>query len=252
MLFRSMVKYFSEILHLTSLHLTVGLGIERFIVIAYPLQAKTICRMKNGIIFSVVIFVISVIVQCDLFTLTSFKEVSRTIRNRTVIGCLRVPKIRSNNEYIVRQTFLIFVPCVILIVFTILLVKTSKEIQKWREQHSSETTKSLERLDLTVVLMMSFIVVKETVIALMLILSRVKVLRITDTYEEMGGIAAIVYQATSPVNLVILFTLSSNFREKFKELFCCWFYLKKKSVEYNSTTLSSKTNDKTHIEDTRM
>lgn len=230
-----MQKILPEILHVSSLHLTVGLGIERFIVVAFPLKANRICTFQKGAIFSVLIFTVSICSQIDLFTSVSFKEftIKYNTSNATIIGCLRSPVVRTHIEYIVRIVFLVFLPCVILIIFTILLLKKSKEIQQWRTtnialtQKKSQTVHSLERLDLAVVLMMSCIVCTELTVWTGFLLSRVNKIRFTKVHIELLALGYIIFQITCPINFIVLCFLSSRFRNVLKDIFCCW--LTKKS-----------------------
>ncbi|XP_052092308.1 sex peptide receptor-related protein 2-like [Mytilus californianus] len=217
-------KFIPEILHITSLHLTVGLGIERFIVVAFPLKAQRICRFRNGIIFSVLIFVVSIGSQMDLFTKVSYEQFYeyRKRTNKTVIGCLRSAKVRTDSEYALRIGILVFVPCMTLVIFTTLLLRKSKEIQHWRKLNSSQSqTGGLERLDFAVILIMIFIVVTEAILQTTFLISRIKGIRFTDTHEELVGVGHIIFQVTCPINLAILCFLSVKFRKIFKDIFCC-------------------------------
>ncbi|XP_071153324.1 sex peptide receptor-related protein 2-like [Mytilus edulis] len=217
-------KFVPEILHITSLHLTVGLGIERFFVVAFPFQAQRICRFRNGIIFSVLIFVASLCSQIDLFTQVSYEQFCeyRKRTNTTVIGCIRSTKVRTDWEYALRIGMLVFVPCMTLVIFTALLLRKSKEIQHWRKLHSSlSKTADLERLDFAVILMMIFIVVTEAILQTAFMISRIKGIRFTDTHEELIGIGHIIFQVTCPINFAILCFLSVQFRKIFKDIFCC-------------------------------
>jgi hypothetical protein len=103
-------KILPEILHLASLHLTVGLGVERFIFVAFPLKAKRICTFRNEAIFSALIFIISICSQIHLLTKASFKEftIEHNTSNSTISGCLRSAVIRTHTEYILRIVFLVF------------------------------------------------------------------------------------------------------------------------------------------------
>lgn len=217
-------KFIPEILHITSLHLTVGLGIERFFVVAFPFKAQRICRFRNGVIFSVLIFVVSISSQMDLFTQLSYEQFCeyRKRTNKTVIGCIRSTKVRTDWEYALRIGMLVFVPCMTLVVFTALLLKKSKEIQHWRKLHSSlSQTADLERLDFAVILMMIFIVVTEAILQTAFMISRNNGIRFTDTHEELVGVGHIIFQVTCPINFAILCFFSVQFRKIFKEIFCC-------------------------------
>lgn len=268
-IYEYMQKILPGILHISSLHLTIGLAVERFIVVSFPLKSKRICRIRNGIIFSIAIFTISACSQIDLFTQVTFEAFAVTSRrksNHTIVGCLRSAKVRSDTEYTVRVAFLVFLPCLILIIFTILLLKKSKEIQQWREKNMAVSTQkstlvqSLERMDFAVILIMVFVVISEVAVSTSIVLSRVSKIRFTRSHEELVGIGRIIFQITSPMNFAVLCFLSSKFRAVLKDMFscfyrkdCCYKICKCHKYEYCQENTSEKPKDhKTNTEDTPL
>lgn len=216
-------KFLPEILHVSSLHLTVGLAIERFIVVAFPLKAHMKCKFKYGIIFSMIIFVVSICCQVDLFTLIKFDQISlyRKRTNKTINGCLRSQKVRSHLEYTLRIAFLVFIPCFLLIIFTVLLLRSSKKIQKWRLAHCLKSqARRLQRMDQAVILMMISIVFTEIIVQTSVIISRLYQIRFSTTHLEHVGICYIILQITCPINFTILCFLNTQFRDVFKKTFC--------------------------------
>ena len=246
--YEHMQKILPEILHLSSLHLTVGLGVERFIVVAFPLKAKRICTFRNGAIFSALIFIISICSQIDLLTKASFKEftIQHNTSNSTISGCLRSAVIRTHTEYILRIVFFVFLPCLILIIFTVLLLKKSKEIQQWRNtnialaQRKSPTVNSLERLDLAVVLIMSCTVCTEMTVWTCFLISRVYNIRFTKVHIELIALGHIIFQITCPINFIVLCVLSSRFRDAFKDIVFCCFTQRRCSRLYKGRQHESK------------
>ena len=243
-----MQKILPEILHLSSIHLTVGLGVERFIVVAFPLKAKRICTFRNGAIFSTIIFILSICSQIDLLTKASFKEftIRHNTSNSTISGCLRSELIRTNTEYILRIVFLVFLPCLILVIFTILLLKKSKEIQQWRNTNialahrKSPTVNSLERLDLAVVLIMFCIVCTEVTVWTAFLISRVYNIRFTKVHTELVALGHIMFQITCPINFIVLCVLSSRFRDVLKDTTCCCLTQRRCSCLYKDRQHESK------------
>ncbi|CAC5406078.1 unnamed protein product [Mytilus coruscus] len=222
-IYEYMQKFLPEILHVSSLHLTVGLAIERFIVVAFPLKAHRKCKFKYGIIFSMIIFVVSICCQVDLFILVEFDQISLHLKrnNKTIKGCLRSQKVRSDLEYTLRIVFLVFIPCLILIIFTVLLLRSSKKIQQWRLAHCLKSqARRLQRMDQAVILMMIFIVVTEIIVQTSIIISRLYEIRFTTSNLELVGIGYIILQITCPINFSILCFLNTQFRDVFKKTFC--------------------------------
>ncbi|CAC5397578.1 unnamed protein product [Mytilus coruscus] len=213
------------VFHLISLSLTVALSIERFFVVSFPLKVKRFCTMKNGILFSISVIVASVCAQIDTFLDVSYEPVEIISRNRkfTLTGCRRLIKTKSDEEFITRMFILRFIPCILLIIFTILLLRKSSDIQKWRKQSTStsSTTASLERMDFAVSLIASIACVTELVTASLLLNEHLNSqYRITPSNALLSGIIYVAYMTVSPINLAILCFLSEKFRQTFKEMFC--------------------------------
>lgn len=209
-----------RVFHLISLNLTVALSIERFFVVSFPLKVKQFCTMRNGTLFSIAVIVISVCAQIDTFLDVSYEPVKIISRDRkfTLTGCRRLIKTRSNEEFIARMFILRFIPCILLIVFTILLLRKSSDIQKWRKQStvSSNAAASLERMDFAVSLIASIACVTEIVTASLLLNEHLSSeYRITTENALLSGIIYVVYMTVSPINLAILCFLSERFRQSF-------------------------------------
>ena len=217
------------VFHVASLHLTIGLAVERFIVVTFPLRANALCTVRNGIKLCVVIFVLSVCTQMDTYTQSKFRIVSHISKtsNKTMNACARsqIPA-ATQTENILRIVFVVLLPCFILIVFTILLIMKLKSVKKWRKRNFScsdqrlRSIQSLERLDLAVILMVVFIVLIELSVWISLMLSHVYSIRITPSHAEQIAIGHVIFQGTSPINFIILCFLSENFRLMFKQLLC--------------------------------
>ncbi|CAC5412890.1 unnamed protein product [Mytilus coruscus] len=213
------------VFHLISLSLTVGLSIERFCLVSFPLKVKRFCTMRNGILFSICVFAISVCAQIDTFLDVSYEPVEIITRDRksTITGCRRLIKDISDEEFITRMFILRFIPCILLIIFTILLLRKSSDIQKWRKQSTSTSTAtaSLERMDFAVSVIAFVACVTELVTASLLLREHLSSqYRITTSNALLSGIIYAVYMTVSPINLAILCFLSEKFRKTFKGIFC--------------------------------
>ncbi|CAC5412891.1 unnamed protein product [Mytilus coruscus] len=160
------------VFHLISLSLTVGLSIERFFVVSFPLKAKRFCTMKNGIMFSICVFVVSVCAQIDTFLDVSYHPVEVITRDgkSKLTGGRRLIKERSDTEYIIRIVILRFIPCVLLVIFTFLLLRKSSDIKEWRKKYTSSpsSTASLERIDFAVSLIATIVCATELTIVTLL------------------------------------------------------------------------------------
>ncbi|XP_052093698.1 sex peptide receptor-related protein 2-like [Mytilus californianus] len=212
------------VFHLISLSLTVGLSIERFFVVSFPLKAKRFCTMRNGILFSICVFVISLCAQIDTFEDITYDPVKITSTNGIKLtGCRRSVKDRSDREYITRMFILRFIPCMLLVIFTILLLRKSSDIQEWRKSttSSSSATSSLERMDFAVSLIATIVFLTEITMGTLLLNDHLNSRRkITSNHALLSGITYVVYMVTSPINFAILCFLSKKFRQTFLCMFC--------------------------------
>ena len=220
-----------EVFHLSSLYLNVGLAIERYIVVSFPVKAKRICTVKYGVIFSIAIVVVSICSQIDLFLQVEYKVRSfkSETYNATINECSRTARVRTNTEYMIRTMFVVFLPCLILLFFTIMLIYKTKKIRRWRKLNTcksgvkSRNVTVLDRMNMAVILILVVVIISEVTVWTGLLLSRVHNVRFTHTHEDMMGIGHVIFQITSSFTLMILCCLSEDFRQQFKRTVfrCC-------------------------------
>ena len=216
--------------HLSSLYLNVGLAIERYIVVSFPVKAKRICTVKYGVIFSIAI-VVSICSQIDLFLQVEYKVRSfkSETYNATINECSRTARVRTNAKYMIRTMFVVFLPCLILLIFTIMLIYKTKKIRRLRKLNTcksgvkSRNVTVLDRMNMAVILILVVVIISEVTVWTGLLLSRVHNVRFTHTHEDMMGIGHVIFQITSPFTLMILCCLSEDFRQQFKRTVfrCC-------------------------------
>lgn len=213
--------------HLVSLGLTVGLSIERYFLVAFPMISKTILTMRNGIIFSVIVFIFSAVLQADTFLDASFEPVELESKDRTFkfLGCTKTDKNQTQIDILIRMTVLRLIPCVLLVIFTTLLLRKSSDIKNWRRLTSSnsEIISSLQRMDIAVSLIAIMVCVTELAVSCVLLAEYFMsddVLMMDDS--KLSGIMYVVYVTVSPINFTIMCLLSKLFRKTLKDvLFCC-------------------------------
>lgn len=81
------------------------------------------------------IVVVSICSQIDLFLQVEYKARSfkSETYNTTINGCSRTARFRTSTEYMIRTMFVVFLPCLILLIFTIMLIYKAKKIRRWRK-----------------------------------------------------------------------------------------------------------------------
>jgi NADH:ubiquinone oxidoreductase subunit 3 (subunit A) len=104
-------------------------------------KAKRICTIQYGVIFSIAIVVVSICSQIDLFLQVEYKVRSfkSETYNATINECSRTASVRTNTEYMIRTMFVVFLPCLILLIFTIMLIYKTKKIRRWRRLNTCKS-----------------------------------------------------------------------------------------------------------------
>ena len=87
------------------------------------------------------IVVVSICSQIDLFLQVEYK--ARAFKsetyNTTINGCSRTARVRTSTEYMIRTMFVVFLPCLILLIFTIMLIYKTKKIRRWRKLNTCKS-----------------------------------------------------------------------------------------------------------------
>lgn len=143
---------FAAVFHMTSVWLTTALGVQRYIVVAYPLIGPRLCNIRKSIIAIFGCFVFSVF-MCSPYFFYKSHEVFRHIDINGDVEWLcycdinhwmvdKLDKLVALSRCILGN----LVPCIILVVTTILLLrKLRNETDRILQLHADEKTEKMRK-----------------------------------------------------------------------------------------------------------
>lgn len=260
--------------HCISIWLTVLLGIERYIVVGFPIAGRYLCNRRNTIVSIIVIFLASfaMVILPNMWSKHYHivnVNVSRydwegviglnssfEILDKEMCQCQFEPfEIKFNYLYnYMRNIIGTLIPCLILITTTLLLINELKKNNRTiKELHFEENAVArreqthMKRTSMLVMVITVFFVLTELPMAIFILWITIE----PDEYasqldSDARYLSAIicnvfVYVACT-ANFFILLFMSRFFRSKLKHFICFDFLRKKKSViksfvsSYNSKT----------------
>lgn len=251
--FQMTYAIFSVIVHSISIWLTVTLAVFRFIFIRYPRRGARYCNIKKAKL-AVVMVVIVVVIVCipnsvNYAVIKGEASEDPEARRRGINGTIYWVGPKKNNsfeEFFFKFNFWVqallvkLLPCLMLSVFSILLVKTMRDAEKRRKMllnksctsdgesgatssgggnskskkksRSNRTTKML----LTVVVLF---IVTETPQGILSVLSSLIDGFFTDVYMPLGDLLDILALTNNGINFVLYCTMSKQFRDTFFKIF---------------------------------
>ncbi|XP_052072839.1 probable G-protein coupled receptor AH9.1 [Mytilus californianus] len=149
--------YFTDIFpvtfHASAILITVCLAGQRCLCAAYPLSVAQWFTTKVTFVSIVGCILIAVIFEVSEFILYTFDRVDIFRSNETISGCkisigrLETDEVRKYqiSHFIVRVAIFELIPCVILIILDIIMLRKVHQAQTWRKSSSSNLQKSRRR-----------------------------------------------------------------------------------------------------------
>ncbi|XP_069115401.1 G-protein coupled receptor dmsr-1-like [Argopecten irradians] len=273
--FQMWYAIFSVIVHSISIWLTVTLAVFRFIFIRFPRRGTRYCNIQRAKL-AVVIVVVVVIIVCIPNSVNY--EIYNGIERVVVEG----PHVGNDSVYWVGQKkntdFQIFVnkfnffvqallvkllPCVLLTVFSFLLVKTMRDAEKRRKKLLNKTpvsdgesgatssgggnhkknrksNRSNRTTTMLLVVVLLFILT-ETPQGVLYVLSGLINGFFMNVYTPLGDLLDIVALINNGINFVLYCTMSKQFRDTFFNIF-----IRNSSGDRRKTTTTYITTQQTH------
>ncbi|KAK7485447.1 hypothetical protein BaRGS_00023257 [Batillaria attramentaria] len=132
-----------RLFHTASVWLTTTLGVQRYICVCHPLKARTRCTMKKTLCWIGAVFlmsIVSVLYSYFEFYPIEVERPSAAEANKTVSTCRWVPLVANEEtESVIRSVYhwylaiaVSFIPCVILVVMNVLLIRAMRQAEKRR------------------------------------------------------------------------------------------------------------------------
>jgi hypothetical protein len=236
--------YFTDIFpvtfHAAAILLTVCLAGQRCLCAVYPLSIAQWFTTKVTLVSVTVCIVLAITFEISEFILYTYESVNIWTQNNTITGCnigvgnLNPGETRKYqiSHFIVRVAFFELIPCVILIVLDIVMLRKVQQAKEWRKdssrktRRSSSSTSTSTRLTiLTLWIVGIFLVVELPVVVILSIYATGMLLStyavpLNQLYTA-SVFANFLVMLSFPLNFFIYFFCSKAFRKEAKRLLTC-------------------------------
>lgn len=261
--------------HCISIWLTVLLGIERYIVVGFPIVGRHLCSRRNTIISITVIFVASFVmvilpnmwskhyypvnvnVSRNAWERVFDLNTSDKILSKEMCRCqFEEFEIKFNYLYnLMRNIFGTLIPCLTLLITTVLLIfELKKNDRTIRELHFEENVVArreqthMKRTSMLVMVITVFFVLTELPMAIFITWITIEPDEYASNLDSdaryMSAIICNVFvYVACTANFFILLLMSRFFRRKLKHFLCLEFMRKKMPTKqsHNTSSYNSKT-----------
>ncbi|KAK7094242.1 G-protein coupled receptor dmsr-1-like [Littorina saxatilis] len=222
---------FSVVVHSISIWLTVSLAVFRFIVIRYPRRGTKLCTLQRSKL-TIVITCIVVTIVC-IPNSVSYNFVHVTQNN--VTGWF-IDVRDDSSGYLFLKSFNLWVqavlikllPCFLLAILSILLIKQMKDAEKRRKKLLSKNSKGdddnkrhskTNRTTRMLVVVVVLFVVTETPQGILQLLGGVVDGFFDHIYGPLGDVMDTLALFNNGINFVLYCTMSKQFRDTFIKIF---------------------------------
>lgn len=261
-----------KVMHTTSNWITVCLSIQRYIIVRLPFKAKQICSKKSSLIAIVCCFILAVLIHLNLFlaiTIKPFRPEDQSGQNITLpLGCVKgiselYIEIVGDLQKAVTVYYMFsgllsrLLPCCILLIMTILLVRELRRDHMFLHSDSNDNKSSRRNQKITkfvVAVLVIFIVCElQDAIAFLIYVHELATNQTRqilskyadDIWDQVGIILTLI---GCHCNFWIYLLMSAQFRTTLRDLCCCCCILVRKRVPsltvFTSLSDSSRTSDK--------
>lgn len=260
----------SVIVHAVSIWLTVTLAVFRYVFIRFPRQgvrlcnierAKTACGIVVGAVFLVCLpncLTYKIVHSQFNETLPNGKYLNGSIYWINVKSSTPFWEVVKNMNFWIQAIFIKLLPCFLLTIFSLLLLKTMKDADKRRRRlfnkipvsegegsllsHDSRSSKKLKktsrsnrttRMLLTVVFLF---IITNTPQGILNVLSGLIKHFFHSVYVPLGDLLDIMTLLNNGINFVLYCTMSKQFRETFIRIFFRKSHLTQNNKVHRKTT----------------
>ncbi|CAG2189324.1 G-protein coupled receptor dmsr-1-like [Mytilus edulis] len=237
---------FSICCHTIAIWLTIALAIFRFLYIWFPTRGSTLCSLDHAkkvivvIIVSTIIFTIPNVIANDFDFVNVCEKTINTTNTSTVIykrEKIYKWKLRQENaffqfneslNFFVQASLMKIIPCIMLTLLTILLVVAMHRAYKRRmalknkgKKEDSDKHNEHNRTTLMLLAVVVLFLITELPQGIMTILNIVDIERFYESvYMPLGDLFDITALCNNAINFVLYCTMSTQFRETFRQTFC--------------------------------
>ncbi len=258
---------FSVVSHTIAIWLTITLAIFRYLFICYPTRGCDLCSLERSKLAIALVYASVSIICIPNMVLYTGIQTEHTVNQtysykywnlgESSVG-LANPFLTTTNYWI--QAFLIkLIPCVLLVVLTILLIIAMTRANKRRmklkskgKKDESDRAREHNRTTGMLLAIVGFFLLTELPQGILTLCNIFVTDFFMDVYNPLGDVIDMLAMINNSVNFVLYCTMSRQFRETFMDVFCgcCptkrpgWLKMKAFSINANGTTTTTMT---THV-----
>ncbi|BFZ23004.1 hypothetical protein BsWGS_26043 [Bradybaena similaris] len=224
---------FSVVVHSISIWLTVSLAVFRYVFIRYPRQGAKLCSTYRA---KLTVFIVSVVVTLVCIpNSVSYTFQTAYIANNQTTWYIDVRMDTSGYRFLktfnlwIQATLVKLLPCLLLAVLSILLIKQMKDAEDRRKKLLSKTNSKVEddsrrhrktnRTTRMLVVVVVLFVITETPQGILQLLGGIIQGFFTDVYGHLGDLMDTVALFNNGINFVLYCTMSKQFRDTFIKIF---------------------------------
>jgi hypothetical protein len=227
--------YFSVLAHSISIWLTVTLAVFRYLFIGYPRHGQILCSIERAKLSVVLVFFANLFVCIPNFIGHHVRHEIDPERNISVYVATtrdspRIYAVISRINFWVISALVKLLPCLLLIIASILLVRCMQDAEKRRKNlrkkarpNSKDSdsrdrkTNRTTRMLLTVVILFVICELPQGIVGIFVGILGTQFER--DIYYPLGDVFDIIALVNNGINFILYCTMSKQFRDTFVLLF---------------------------------
>ncbi|ELT99172.1 hypothetical protein CAPTEDRAFT_142791 [Capitella teleta] len=227
---------FTVVCHTIAIWLTIILAIFRYLYICYPIQGASLCSMLRAKIAILCVYLCTAVVCIPNYLLNAVKhDTSRCTNNVTTPACshyefknskLAEPFL-NNFNYWIQAGLIKLIPCALLTILTILLIFAMHAANKRRmalksqgKKDESDRAREHNRTTAMLLAIVALFLLTELPQGVLTLCSIFIETFFDDVYWPLGDLLDIMALLNNSINFVLYCTMSRQFRDTFKNVFC--------------------------------
>lgn len=242
---------FSVVVHSISIWITVSLAVFRYVFIRYPRQGSKLCTVYRARVTVIIVcFVVALVCVPNSVSYTFFSQ----HRDNHTFWYIDVRKDTPGYQFLKNfnlwtQAFLVkLIPCFLLTVLSILLIKQMKDAEKRRKkllkksltkaEDDSRRNRKTNRTTRMLVTVVVLFVLTETPQGILQLVGGIVDDFFSKVYLPLGDLMDTLALFNNGINFVLYCTMSKQFRETFIKIFLSDM-VKAANSRYTETQLMS-------------
>ncbi|XP_061188461.1 sex peptide receptor-like [Saccostrea echinata] len=217
----------AALFHQTSVWITMALGIQRYVVVSFPILGRRICTIKMSIVWVIIIAIAALVMYSITFFSTTYDSVE--IDGKSLCVCMENPHFSDIVQIynVSRGVFGQLIPCAVLTITTILLVRrlhiTKNQMAKIRASENREREKkdnrSMRRTSYMVIAIVSCFLLAEIPNGCYFVAKAMNLSIFSpDADLKLSTVLNVLVYVVNHINFWIYVFLSRHFRRSLKKI----------------------------------